>query len=295
MTQQKSHARTIRATSNGVILAVAFALSGCVTTPPPTGSQYLTGFVDAEASGTTFPPATEVIPDLDMKGAYDLQKRIVLAKQAKGDLIAGYKGGLMSAKSLSDRKVTEPLVGVLFASGQVANHGQVALCGYRRAAFEAKLGYIFGSAVNSRVATIDELKSHVSHVQPVVDLPDIAYRDDKTYGAIDMTAANISAASFVRGAVHPRDQTDLDDLTVSMSRDGAPLTRGAGRESLGAQWESLRTVVNLIVEHGGEVRPGQVIITGKIGDKGDLPKGVYRGDYGSLGEVTFKVVDCPAR
>jgi hypothetical protein len=34
------------------------------------------------------------------------------------------------------------------------------------------------------------------------------------------------------------------------------------------------------------------VITGKIGDKGDLPKGNYRADYGPLGAVTFRVVDC---
>lgn len=275
------------------VLVLFLTTSACAAAPTA-GSRYLNDFAGSETRGTTFPHATEVDPGLDMAGAYRLQARIVAARQAKGDRVVGYKGGLMSEKSLSDRKVSEPLVGALFRSGDLASGGEVSLCGYRRAAFEVKLGYVFSAPVRGRIDTVEALKARVASVQPVVELPDIAYRDDKTYGAIDMAAANISSAYFVRGAPQPKDRTDLDALTVSIARDGTRVTSGMGRESFGDQWGSLLRIVNLLTAQGGTIRPGQIVITGKIGDKGDLPPGEYRADYGPLGEVAFRVRNCQA-
>lgn len=270
---------------------IALALTGCAAIdarPDP----YLDGFAAAERQGRTFTPVTELDSATTMDRAYDLQRRIVAARAAAGDRAIGFKGGLMSAKSLADRHVEEPLTGVLFASGDTAAGGVVSLCGYRRPAFEMKLGYTFRTAVTAAVKSTAELKTLVAQVQPVVELPDIAYRDDKTYGAVDMAAANISSAKFVRGA--PSVAFDgLDALSVTMRRGDARVTTGLGRESLGDQWESLRTVVNLALAHGGRIDAGSLVLTGKIGDKGDIAPGAYTADYGPLGLVQFRVENCP--
>jgi 2-keto-4-pentenoate hydratase len=256
--------------------------------------RYLKGFADAETHVTTFATATDLMPALTFDEAYALQHEIVKARVAKGDRIVGYKGGLMSAKSLADRHVTEPLTGVLFASGDTSAH-ETELCGYRRAAFEMKLGYVFKAKLGQKVSDIDALKRAVASVQPVLEVPDIAYRDDKNYSALDMVAANISSAKFVRGPANAKDKVDLDALRVSIKRDGAPVTQGVGKESLGGQWASLLTEVNLIIAHGYKIEPGQVIISGKIGDKGDLTPGTYDVDYGPMGRINIKVSDCSRR
>ncbi len=201
----------------------------------------------------------------------------------------------MSAKSLADRGATEPLIGSLFTSGDLSSGAEVNLCGYRRAAFELKLGYIFRSPVTEKVATVDNLAALVDSVQPIVELPDIAYRDDKTYNAVDMAAANISSARFVRGTARPLGTADLDNLSISLTRDATPVASGTGRESLGSQWESLRTVVNLVIANGGRIAPGEIVLTGKIGDKGYLIPGRYSADYDSLGALHFTVRKCAGR
>lgn len=208
--------------------------------------------------------------------------------------MVGFKGGLMSSKSLAARGVTEPLIAPLFLSGDLSSGAVLDLCGYRRAAFEAKLGFVFSARIDRPVNSIVALKSIVSAVQPIMDLPDIAYRDEKNYGAIDMAAAMISSARFVRGTRSPIDAADLDDLTVSVSRKGVALTSGKGRESLDDQWRSLLTLVNLLVANGYNIDSGHVVITGKIGDKGDLRPGSYQVDYGPLGDIHFDAVVCTA-
>jgi len=279
---------------SALTLATLFVMCGCVASSSKRDVEnpYLQEFWRSEAEGRTFPPVTELMPQLSLQDAYGLQKRIVSARLAKGDNIAGYKGGLMSAASLAARHVTEPLTGVLFVSGDSRDGAQISLCGYRRAGFELKLGYVFAREVRARIESLDELRTLVAEVQPIVDLPDIAYRDDKTYNAVDMVAANITAAYFVRGIARSAGTIDLDALNVTLKRDGVEIARGQGRESLGAQWESLRTVANLVTANGGRIAAGQIVITGKIGNKGDLMPGTYSADYESLGGTTFTVARC---
>ncbi len=81
-------------------------------------------------------------------------------------------------------------------------------------------------------------------------------------------------------------------MNVTLKRDGVEIARGQGRESLGAQWESLRTVANLVIANGGRIAAGQIVITGRIDNKGDLIPGTYSADYESLGVTTFTVVPC---
>ena len=272
-------------------IGLALIVAGCAAGPTPE-TRYLAGFSKADRQAQTFPGASEVMSGLSLADAYRLQARIVGARQARGDRVVGYKGGLMSAKSLADKAAAEPLTGALFASGDLATGARVSLCAYRRAALEMKLGYVFAAPVTGRLADVEALKAKVRSVQPVVELPDIAYRNGETYPAVDMAAANISSAKFVRGGPQTVSATDLDALPVTLRRDGVQLTRGLGRDSLGGQWTSLLTVVNLVTAHGGRIGAGQLVLTGKIGDKATLTPGAYQADYGPLGAVQFQVDAC---
>ncbi|MBC2667448.1 hypothetical protein H7F51_18170 [Novosphingobium flavum] len=276
----------------GVGLAAVQLLLASCTTASPQGGAYLRGFEAAESAGRPFAPITDSLPYADQAEAYRLQARLVARRVARGDKVAGYKGGLMSEASMRGRNVGEPLVGVLFASGRAASGDTVSLCGYRKASFEQKLGFVFARSVATLPADPAALAGAVGQVVPVVDLPDIAYRDPDHYGAVDMVAANISAARYVRGAAAAPAGTDLNGLKVSMTRDGQPLTSGFGRESMGEQWGSLHTAVRLILRSGRRIKAGDLVITGKIGDRGWLPPGDYRSDYGPLGVVAFRVAPC---
>jgi 2-keto-4-pentenoate hydratase len=251
--------------------------------------RYLRGFAEAERRNQTFRAANEVMRNLTLAGAYRIQDRIVSARQATGDQIAGYKCGLMSMKSLIDKHVGEPLTGALFASGELEDGARVSLHAFRRGVIEMKVGYIFAAPITGPMANVQDLKTRVGSVAAVVELPDIAYRNADAYTAADMAAANISSAKFVRGAQHEFSDLDVDGLQVELRRGDRVITRGVGRDSLGGQWASLLTVVNLIVARGWSITAGQLVLTGKIGDKIPLDEGAYQADYGPLGRVGFQI------
>lgn len=283
-----------RDTACGGVLGLAALASACAVPAPNAQSRYVDAMERAARNGTTFVHASQALPDLDLPGAYAIQHQVVHRQIAAGNRISGYKSSLMSAKSLADRKAREPLVAVLFASGAAKTGSAVQTCGYRRPVLEMKIGFTFDREVRHSVPSVAALKAMVDTVVPVVELPDIAYADDKTYVALDMVAANISSARFVRGTPQPIPAVDLDATTVSIARDGKVITRGKGAESLDGQWPSLLLTVNLLIANGYGITPGQFVLTGKVGDKLDLKPGAYRADYGSLGTVDFVIGDCPS-
>src|SRR5690348_8317658 len=90
--------------SRRIALGAVLLVAGCASTPGPQAG-YLASFAQAERQVVTFPAASEALPGLTLPEAYRLQHRIVRARLAGGDRVAGYKGGLMSAKSLADKGV----------------------------------------------------------------------------------------------------------------------------------------------------------------------------------------------
>jgi 2-keto-4-pentenoate hydratase len=266
---------------SALVLALCL-LAGCAM--DGSGRRYLAGFSAAERAGTPFDPVTSVRPRTTLAEAYRLQDRYVRQRVRAGDGVVGYKGGLMSLTSLRSRGVTEPLVAALFASGRADDGATISLCGYRKASFELKLGYILDAPSPGAPPS--------GSVLPVIDLPDIAYRDPDHYGAVDMVAANVSVARYVRGTPRSRDGVNLDKLRVTLSRAGEPIASGIGGESLGGQQESLATLIAQARKSGRTPAAGDLIVTGKIGDRGWLTPGRYVADYGPLGRVSFTVAAC---
>jgi len=267
------------------------ALAGCAT-GHRAERDYLAGYQAAEAARRPFAPITETAPATTLAQAYRLQSRLAASRVARGDRVAGYRGGLVSRAAMAGRGVEAPLAGVLFASGLAADGASISLCGYRRMVVELKLGFRFARAVRTPPRDVESLARAVGGVGPVVDLPDIAYRDPDHYGAADMVAANISAARDVLGVFRPAAGLDLDALSVSLTRDGQVVTSGRGRESLDDQWGSLLAVTEQILASGRTIAAGDLVLTGRMGARPWMAAGAYRADYGPLGVVAFTVRDC---
>lgn len=268
------------------------ALAGCATASDPADLAYLSAYRAAEAAAKPFAPITDTRPAATLDDAYRLQKGLVAQRRAHGDRVAGYRGGLMSQASMKGRGVTAPLAGVLFTSGRASDGATISLCPYRKATLELKLGFVFREAVRTPPADLAALRRAVGQVAPVVDLPDIGYRDPDHYGAVDMVAANISAARWVTGPARAPDGLDLDVLTVSLVRDGQTVAQGQGKDSFDSQWAGLDAVVRQILASGRTIAPGDIVLTGRMGERPWLTPGAYRADYGALGAVAFRVEAC---
>jgi 2-keto-4-pentenoate hydratase len=85
------------------------------------------------------------------------------------------------------------------------------------------------------------------------------------------------------------DKVDVGAVKVAMTLDGAEANKGAASDALGDQWKALLWLVNGAIEKGYTLEPGQVLITGAMGQMIPGKPGKYEADYGALGTLSFTV------
>jgi 2-keto-4-pentenoate hydratase len=241
---------------------------------------YLDAYLAAERFVETFDPLTAFTRRASLDRAYVLQSSLTA-----GRVSAGLRGGLMSLRSQEAKGVTAPVLGVQLVDRHHIGPARLSLSRYRRPALELKLAFRLSRAITFPLSPENAMISYVESVVPIIDIPDIAYTDPDRYSAIDMVAANVSSADWVAGSPMNPAGFDLNAVAISLKVNGQHATCGHARDSMGDQWASLRLLVNLALAQGRLIAGGDIVLTGKLGEKVEVVPGHYRADFASLGVV----------
>ena len=81
----------------------------------------------------------------------------------------------------------------------------------------------------------------------------------------------------------------MNQVTVTLTLDGKPANQGKAEDAMGDQWKALLWLVNGAIEKGYTIEPGQVLITGALGNMIPAKEGKYEGNYGPLGPLSFTI------
>ena len=213
-----------------------------------------------------------------------------------GQIISGYKAGLTSKIGQKKFNVNGAISGVLFARGKVANGEKVSLTDYRKLMLETEIGFVLSQDIDMPIKDIDQLKSTISAILPVIEMPDLAFADLKNITGQDIVASNAIANRYLLGkeTKMPVDFS-LNQLKISLVHSGETtklaVNQGIGEDALGDQWEALLWLVNDRLESGYRLGKGQFLITGALGKMIPAQTGYYQADFGQLGELTFTVTE----
>jgi len=210
--------------------------------------------------------------------------------------ISGFKAGLTSKIGQKKFNVNGPISGVLFVSGKVDNGGEVSLADYRKLMLETEIGFILGQDIDTPVNDVQQLKSKVSAILPVIEMPNLALADLKNITGQDIVASNAIANRYLLGeTINIPVSFSLNQIKTSLvhSYDSTPMTvnQGSGSDALGDQWQALLWLVNERLASGHHLRRGQFLITGALGKMIPAKKGEYAADFGPLGQITFTVTE----
>ncbi|MGM0427296.1 MAG: hypothetical protein ACQEQ7_08675 [Thermodesulfobacteriota bacterium] len=107
----------------------------------------------------------------------------------------------------------------------------------------------------------------------------------------DIIADNVGARGFILGSPQPVDQVDPNAVTGRLFMDEKALGKPVpGRAALGDQWKALSWSINNVLENGGEIKKGMVVITGSLGRMYPGKPGSYKAVYtGGLKDVAFTI------
>ncbi|MCH2207620.1 MAG: FG-GAP-like repeat-containing protein [Lentisphaerales bacterium] len=224
-------------------------------------------------------------PQGTLEKSYIAQQALV---KEEIEIIGGFKGGAVSAGAKKWFKVTNPMAAVLPKSGWIDAVKPVTLAYKANRMIELEVGFIIGSDISSHISTIEELKSKVKSIVPLVELPVNRVEKKGKLEFIDFIAANVGADQYLVGQAFP-EGVEADSLNISLFKDNEELTRAVGSVADGGQWANVLFQVNHAVQQGYKVKQGQLIITGSLGKIKPADAGNYTVLYEGYSEIKFSV------
>ncbi|HCY88129.1 MAG TPA: 4-oxalocrotonate decarboxylase [Desulfobacteraceae bacterium] len=264
-----------------IIAGTGFPCAGGLSGPADT-------LIHAEMAGQPIPLVSAGRLEMETPLAYEIQNAYIRWR-LKTDRLAGYKAGLTSTGAQKRFNVDHPLVGALFASGQLLSGATMPLSAFIRPMIETEIGFILKKTPEGEIDTIESLKPYVDKVLPVIELPDLGFADMKAIKSADIIAANVSSRRFITGKAVPPDTLELDAVSVKLTMDGSIVGQGKGNDAMGGQWKAALWMVNTLIRQGRPPRAGHLLITGALGRMIPGKPGAYRADYGGLGIVEFQL------
>lgn len=242
----------------------------------------------AESNGQLLPVLSLDNQIADTSVAYGIQKDYVEKKLAT-EKLAGFKAGLTSKGGQEKFGVSEPVAGVLFASGKLSDGAVVDSKQFHLLMLETEIGFVVGSPISDPVPDVAALQQSISSVMPVIELPDLGFADMKSLTGVDIIAANVAAKQFIVGKPHKVTGTDLNAIDVSLKLQDNVINNGKGSDASGDQWQAALWLVNTMIEQGWTIEPGQILISGALGKMLPGKPGKYTADYGAFGKLVFEV------
>ncbi len=258
-----------------------------VTALASSGETLINEIYRAYSERAPYPMPSKMIQNLTVDQAYDIQYAFVKKMRNSGETVMGYKAGLTATPAQEKFGVSEAVRGTLFKS-MIRWPGILYRKNFGRLFFETEIGYRFGKDITEPVEDMGSLKKAVSIVFPAIELPDLCYSDMKQITGPDIIATNVAARQVLIGKALPVYTQDLNAVFVKVFHNGQEIAHGSGKNTLGDQWKALQWTVNHVVENGGEIKNGDIVITGSLTPMMPVKPGKYLADFGDFGKMEFE-------
>lgn len=243
--------------------------------------------MEAYKANQKIPVVSTHNPNLDVKGAYRVQKAYVEQRLSQ-DQIGGFKCGLVSKAAQKRFGLNAPAAGVLFASGKNTSCSPIiAKSAFKRLLIETEIGFMVAKPITKPLKNAVELYRYIQNVMPVIELPDVGFAG-KIKG-IDIIAASVGSAQFIVGKEKEFRGLDLNSIFVTLTLDGEVINIGRGSDTMGDQWKAALWLINTVVEQGYKIEPGQILITGALPKPLPGKPGKYVADFKGLGTISFEI------
>ncbi|MFT5351425.1 MAG: 2-keto-4-pentenoate hydratase [Gammaproteobacteria bacterium] len=236
------------------------------------------------------PRLSKEFSTLNLVTAYKVQKAYVDRRLAN-DEVGGYKAGFTSKIVQEIFGIFEPISGVLFKSGRLQEGAIINNSDFGFMLIDQEFGYEIGTRITEPVKNVEELKTKIRNIRPVIEMGDATVPDLKAIGVTitDMVAANVGSMIFIPGEPVEPKAIDLNSLTLVNRRDGEEINRWEGSESTYDQWDDALWLANNLINHGWTLEPGEILLAGARGNAVPGKPGLHTADFGELGSISFEI------
>ena len=234
------------------------------------------------------PAISKSYPQVDLKSSYLIQKAYI-EKNLFYDKISGYKSALTSKNSQNQYSADTPISGALFESGKSFSPSIINIADFRNMLIETELGFLIKKDIKEIIESQEALKKYISNVYPVIELPDIGFNDLKDINIIDLISINTGASNYILGKSINIDSIDINNINIKLFLDGKLISSGKSSQVMEGQSSVLLWLINDILSKGFQIKSGNILLTGSIGQINSSKPGLYLGDFGKLGNIFFEI------
>jgi 2-keto-4-pentenoate hydratase len=202
------------------------------------------------------------IGSLSMNDAYEVQRRVVVARVAEGERVVGYKVGCTSRAIRRQFGLAEPIRGRLMAPHLHQGDTTLDWHAYHRPAVEPEFVLTIGRDLTNEVGDDESLVDAIDCVSPGIEVHNYRFWLGEPTSQ-ELIASNGIHAALVVGDRKRRPQgLDWEMEGVGVWLNGELAASGIGADVMGGPLVSLRWLVNHIVRRGEVLRAGQLVIPG---------------------------------
>jgi 2-keto-4-pentenoate hydratase len=206
---------------------------------------------------------------LTMQEAVCTQANLVQRLSKSQGKVIGYKAGLTSPAAQQQLGVAMPVMGVLLANMMLPDGAAVSADFGPRPLFEADMLVTVKDDGINQARTVTEVVRHLSTLQPFIELPDLVLAPGEKMTGPVIVAINVGARSGVVGdpvpvLATPEFVNALADMQVSISADGAEISKAPGKTILGHPLNAVLFIAEEVQRRGGKLKAGDILSLGSF-------------------------------
>jgi 2-oxopent-4-enoate hydratase len=232
----------------------------------------------AEETRTPCPMLTDVEPGLTLAHAYAIQKKNIARRLARGRSgarcrVVGHKVGITSKAVMEWLRVDQPDFGHLLDEMWVPDQSECKTELLLQPRIEGEIAFVLGSKLMGPGLTVVDVIRAIDCALPALEIIDSRVAEWKIL-VQDTIADNASSGMFVLGGppVSIRG-LDLVKLGMTMRKNGAVVSTGAGINCLGNPLNAVVWLANTLGALGEALEPGHVVLSGALGPVSPVAKG----------------------
>lgn len=249
-----------------VLLLSAFVASPALAQTKCGATPHAKPLADAWMSKTA---AKSPGKDLTMDQGVCTQAAVVNALAKSQGKVIGYKAGLTSKGAQDQLGVPNPVLGVLLSKMILPNNSTVPANFGPRPLFEADMLVTVKDDGINQARTVTEVVKHISTLQPFIELPDLVLAQGEPMTGPVIVAINVGARLGVVGdpvpvLTTPEFVNALADMQVTLTADGAEVSKAPGKTILGHPLNAVLFIVDEVQRRGGKLKAGDILSLGSF-------------------------------
>jgi len=243
---------------------------------------------DAARNATAIPQLSQTEGEsISMPDAYEIQKRAIALRVARGEPRVGMKMGFTSRAKMIQMGLFDMIWGRLTRDMMLEDGAPMPFRRYVHPRVEPEVAFLLKKPLVGSVTPMQALAA-VEAVAPAMEVIDSRYANFK-FALNDVVADNASSSGFVVGPWN-KPSVDFSNCGLVMSFNGKPVQIGSTAGILGHPLRSLVAAARFAEEHGEPLEAGWIVMAGGATAAEALQPGTWvEMEMQTLGRVGFNV------